>query len=103
MITPANVGVMSAADFVAGFMYGMTGQNHLTEIEACYTGGELMVNEIETGIADFKKGGWDNITQGILQLGLVGLQIPQALHTCENMDEDVAAIKEWGSIFKNPT
>ena len=103
MLTPANVGVMSAADFVAGFMFGMTGQNHLTEIEACYQGGELMVGEIETGVADFKKGGTDNIMQGILEFGLVALQVPQTLTTCKGMDEDVAAIKSWASIFKNPT
>lgn len=29
----------SVPQFIAGFMYGMTGYNHLTEIEACYTGG----------------------------------------------------------------
>ena len=32
--------IMAAPDFVAGFMYGMTGYNHLEEIEACYTGGQ---------------------------------------------------------------
>lgn len=37
--------VMAAPDFVAGFIYGMTGDNHLTEIEACYTGGEQIVKD----------------------------------------------------------
>jgi len=98
----SNVGVMSAADFVAGFLYGMTTENHLTEIEACFQGGELMVSEIEAGVADFKKGGWDNDVQGILEFGLAILQIPQALGTCRGMDEDMAAIKTWASIFKDP-
>ena len=31
---------MAVPDFVAGFIYGMTGDNHLSEIEACYQGGE---------------------------------------------------------------
>ena len=69
----ANVGVTDAADFLAGFVYGMTGDNHLTEIEACYTGGELMAKEIETGIADIKKGGWNNDTQAALNFGLAAL------------------------------
>ena len=30
---------MAVPDFVAGFVYGMTGDNQLTEIEACYEGG----------------------------------------------------------------
>ena len=57
-----NLTVKDTADFIAGFMYGMTGDNNLTEIEACFQGGELMTEEIETGIADIKKGGWDNDT-----------------------------------------
>ena len=91
----ANISVMGAADFIAGFVYGMTGDNHLTEIEACYAGGELMAQEIETGVADIKKGGWNYDTQAALNFGLVALQIPQALNTCENMDEDIAAIEAW--------
>ena len=62
-----------------------------------------MATEIETGIADIKKGGTDNDIQAGLQFALAALQIPQALHTCENMDEDVAAIEDWASVFKNPT
>ena len=49
--------VVAVPDFVAGFIYRMTGDNHLTEVEACFPGGELMYHEIEAGIADIKKGG----------------------------------------------
>ena len=93
---------MSIPDFVAGFVFGMTAENHLTEVEDCFTGGELMASEIKSGIADIKKGGWENDLQGIIEFGLVALQIPQSLHTCESMDEDIAAIESWASIFKNP-
>ena len=61
-----------------------------------------MTTEIEAGIADIKKGGWDNDTQAALQFGLAVLQIPQALSTCENMDEDIAAIESWAQIFTDP-
>ena len=63
----------ATADFVAGFIYGMTGDNHLTEIEACFQGGQLMYQEIENGIEDIKKGGWNNDTQAALQFGLAAL------------------------------
>jgi len=98
-----NGSVTAGADFVAGFMYGMTGDNHLTEIEACYQGGQLMTQEVEAGIADIKKGGWDNDTQAALQFGLAVLQIPQALNTCKGMDDDIAAIEAWAQIFTDPT
>ena len=71
-----NLGVMGAVDFLAGFVYGMTGYNHLTEIQACYRGGELMAQEIETGIADIKKGGWNYDTQAAFEFALALLQIP---------------------------
>lgn len=37
--------VMSVPDYVSGFIYGMTGDNHLTEIEACYNGGSDVVTK----------------------------------------------------------
>ena len=89
MLAAENISVMAGADFVAGFVYGMTGDNHLTEIEACFTGGELMVSEIETGVADIKKGGWDNDVQAALEFAIVALQVPQALNTCKGMTDDI--------------
>ena len=79
----------------------MTSQNHLTELEACYTGGSTMETNLMTAIRDFKAGGWNNITQGVLNVLLVGFEIPQELHTCEGMQDDLTAIKEWASIFTN--
>jgi hypothetical protein len=88
--------------FLGGFLYGMTAENHLQEIEACYSGAEIMYPEIEFALAELAKGGWDNEVQAILEFGIVVLQVPQALHTCENMGDDLAAIGEWAQIFLNP-
>ena len=99
----ANGKVMGAADFVAGLVFGLTADNHLTEIETCFTGGELMYHEIEAGIADIKKGGWNEDVQAALEFGLVALQIPGALKTCKGMSADIKAIEQWATIFTNPT
>jgi len=80
----------------------MTGENHLEEIEACYQGGDLMYHEIEFALSEFHTPGWDNEVQAILELGIVILQIPQAIHTCKSMGDDLAAISEWASIFTKP-
>lgn len=61
-----------------------------------------MTSEIEQGIAAVELGGWDNIAQGVLYFGIAALQIPQAISTCENTGDDVAAIEQWAQIFKNP-
>lgn len=58
-----------------------------------------MEQEILKGIHDFKAGGWDNITQGVLEIALAALQLPQELHTCENMGDDLALIEAWGKNF----
>ena len=99
--TDLTVTIKDVPVFLAGFLYEMTGTNHLLEIEACYEGGEIMPIEIEAGIKDLKHGGWDSDAQAVLQFALVLLQVPEALHTCKNMHEDIAAIKEWASIFTN--
>ena len=102
-----NSAVMAAADFVAGFVYGMTTDNNLTALEACFQAesqtGEIMYSEIEAGIADIKIGGTDHDLQAVFEFGLVALQIPQLLHGCAGVKTDIAAIESWAAIFKDPT
>jgi hypothetical protein len=52
---------MLAPDFIAGFMYGMTTDNKLMEIEACYNSNHDLVPEVKFAIAAFEEGGWDPI------------------------------------------
>ena len=70
-------------EFVAGFVEGMVHVNHLTEIEQCGQGWEIMIPEIQKGIEDIEKGGWDFDVQAGLEFALVILQIPQAIQYCE--------------------
>ena len=56
--TASAFDAMAVPDFVAGFMYGMTGDNHLTEIEACYQGGSQVVTDVQTALGDFTSGGF---------------------------------------------
>lgn len=61
-----------------------------------------MYNEIEFALSELKGNGWDPTVQAILEFGIVALQIPQALHNCRNMGDDLLAIEEWASIFTHP-
>jgi hypothetical protein len=92
---PLTFDAMALPDFVAGFIYGMTGDNDLVEIEACFQSNQEMYTMLNLAIGDLKKGGWDNETQAALEFGLVALMFPQALSTCKGMDDDIAAIEEW--------
>lgn len=100
---PANIDVHMVNYTLAGLIYGLTTENHLTEIEACYAGGSEMDKEIVSAIHDFKAGGWNNITQGVLEVLLATLQLPQELHTCKGMSADLKAIVEWASIVTDKT
>ena len=92
--------VMAVPDFVAGFIYGMTGDNHLTEIEACYQGGEQIVTDSQTAISDFTSG---NFFKGIKDAGTVWNEVGGAMTTCKGMDDDISAIESWATIFTEPT
>jgi hypothetical protein len=94
--------LMAIPDFVAGLMYGLTTENHLTEIESCWTEGTVVDSDIMTGIADLHHGGWDFEIQAILEFGLAALNLPIALKTCMGMGPDIKAIESWATIFEDP-
>jgi len=78
--------VMAVPDFVAGFIYGMTGDNNLTEIEACFQGGEQLVTDAQTAISDFTSG---NFFKGIKDAGTVWNEVGSSMTTCKGMDDDI--------------
>ena len=90
---------MAAPDFVAGFIYGMTGDNHLTEIEACYNGGYQIVKDSQTALAEFKAGQY---FAGLKEAGFVWSEVDSSLITCKGMSDDIAAIELWSQIFTDP-
>jgi len=91
---------MAVPDFVAGFMFGMTGQNHLTEIEACYQGSDKILADSKVAIADFKAG---NYFKGVTEAGAAWNDVGAAMTTCKGMGDDITAIENWAKIFTEPT
>lgn len=91
---------MAVPDWIAGFIYGMTGDNQLTEIEACYQGGQQIVTDSKAAIADFEAGDY---FKGIKDAGTVWNEVGSSMTTCTGMGDDIAAIEEWAKIFTEPT
>ena len=91
--------LMAVPDYIAGFMFGMTGQNHLEEIEACYNGGTGLAHDAHIGLGLMLKG---QFSKGAMEFWLAYHELDNALKSCENMDDDFAAIEAWGSIFAHP-
>ena len=90
--------VMAVPDFVAGFMFEITGDNNLAEIEQCYKGGDLVVDDAEAALADIKAG---HFITGVQDLGKVVYDLPDALADCSGMQDDVATLETYAAQFKN--
>ena len=71
--------VLTVPEFVAGFMYGMTGDNNLAEIEACYQGGESIGTDVQTAFADYQSG---NYFQALKDAGTAWTEVGTAMTTC---------------------
>merc|ERR1711988_135247 len=92
--------LMEIPELAAGFVYGMVGDNNLSEFEACYTGvtplygflksalGELEQFHIIAAMKDFEK-------------FVYHFQVDAA--PCTHMSEDMQAIEQWAAIFKSPS
>ena len=91
---------MAVPDFVAGVIYGFTGDWKLEEIESCYQGGSGIVDDAKTAIGDIKSG---HYIAGAKQIHAIIEEFPTALSTCENLGDDMAKIEEWANTYKSPS
>lgn len=87
-------------DFVAGLIYGFTGDNHLDEIETCLQDGDVLVKDAEKALEDIKG---LHVVQAVEDFGAIVWALPDAVAGCEGMDDDITAIEQWAAIFKEPT
>ena len=91
--------VMAVPDFVAGLIYGFTGDNNLTELEACYQGGVQVQTDAENLLADLKS---LDVVNAYKHVNALKTDIKDATTKCTGMDEDIARIEAWAEIFTNP-
>jgi len=93
-----DVDVMEIPDFIAGFIYQLTGDNDLTEIESCYQGGDNVVIDAEAALADIKSG---KFISGVKDIGKIVNELPDALSTCEGMQDDIKMLEDYAKSFEN--
>jgi hypothetical protein len=99
-VNQVGIPVMAIPDFIAGMIYGFTGDNQLEEIEACFHGGQDLVNDAEALVHDLIHG---DFIQAIHDNALFADALEGALSTCTGMEDDFAAIEAWAEIFTEPT
>ena len=76
--------------FAAGLIYGLTGHNHLDELTHCFDGSHLMMVAIGHVIDDIKS---LDLIGAAKDIGNVIWMLPDAVKSCDNMDDDINAIK----------
>jgi len=91
--------VMEIPDFVAGLLYGWTGDNNLTEIEACYNSDLPILKDFSSSLSELFNGHVIKSVE-LFEKGIFNLQI--AMEPCHAMQDDIAALKAWSTMFKEP-
>ena len=81
---------------LAGFIYGVIDQNHLTEIELCLKDGKTEATDAYTVIKDFEAGQW---TTGIKELGVIVKTLPTLMKDCTSIGADITSLETWASVF----
>ena len=81
-----ELNVMAIPDFIAGFVYGFTGANHLVQLEQCYQGSDNVLEAVEEAFDDIRGGSY---LKGLEAIGNVVNEFPVALKNCESMSGDL--------------
>jgi hypothetical protein len=92
---------MAIPDFVAGLIYGFTGDNHLDELELCFHGTQDLVNDSEALVRDLSNGNW---IKAIDDNARFSQDIADSVHNCSGagLHDDFAEIAAWADIFTQP-
>ena len=91
--------LMMLPDLAAGFVYGMTGDNNLTEFEACYSGVAPLEQYLMAAIKDVEA---FHLIKAMKQFELFVYNLQTDVAPCENMSGDIQKIEQWAQIFKSP-
>lgn len=91
--------LMEVPDFIAGFLYGWTGDNNLTEVEACYNSDLPIFEDLKTSVDELFHGHVIKAAEKF-EKAVFNLQI--AMEPCQNMSNDIHALKAWSQEFKEP-
>ena len=94
-----SIDLLAVPDFIAGFIYGFTSENHMRELEMCYNGGTDLLDDVQIALTDIKDGAF---LHGLEDIGHVLNHVPDTIANCKNIDDDLAGIEAWASIFKEP-
>lgn len=94
-----NFDLLELPEIAAGFVYGMVGDNHLSEMEACYAGVTPLMQDLELALKDIEA---FHIFAALKEFEKFVYSFQVDVAPCHAMSDDIAAIEQWSKIFKEP-
>jgi hypothetical protein len=77
----------------------MTGANHLDEMRGCFDESYLVAEEVHDMLGDLEHA---NFLKAFELFHKIKLQLPNAMHTCETIDDDKKTVHDWAQIWVQP-
>ena len=94
-----NLNTTEVADFLAGFVYGFTGNNWQSYFETCFKDTPAFEADVCTAINDFATKDNHKIIQGIGILKNDFPELNQYLAACPNAAADIATTEGWATYW----
>lgn len=91
---------MAIPDYLAGFVWGLTGDNQLDEFEKCFQDSDAVWEMGWQVVGDFAGG---EVLVAFEDLGTLAGMIPPLMTTCStDLQDDIQEIASWALIFTQP-
>ena len=88
--------------FVSGLILGAIKENHLTEVQKCFTDIQYVSEEMTTAVQDFAAKDLPSIMDAVQHIGNIFMKLPGDFVDCTSMTNNMARIKAWAAPFANP-
>lgn len=89
-------------NLVTGLLDGLVQDNDFDKIKPCLKDAEIIEQDVDEAITDFKKKDITDIIAGVSALGKMIATVETDFTDCKGMGPDLQRIKAWSAIFKNP-
>ena len=90
--------------FLNGLVLGSLEENHLKEMEGCFTDAEFVAGHMTEAVKDFAAKDLPHIMSGLTEIGDIFLQMPKIFGDCTSgtIKVEAARLAKWAEPFKNP-
>ena len=101
--TAQNFTAGDVIEMFAGVMNGIVHEDHLNYLLGCMNGTEAIVTDVEDAVQEFSQGTFWSITEGILDIKQLIVDIPFTITNCGDIPQDFEKLGNFFSIFGNMT